>query len=33
VELLELPDAGHVPWLDRPDVIDYVVSFLDAASG
>jgi pimeloyl-ACP methyl ester carboxylesterase len=32
-ELLELPEAGHVPWLDRPDVIDSVVNFLDAASG
>ncbi len=31
-ELLELPDAGHVPWLDRPDVVDRVVSFLNAPS-
>jgi pimeloyl-ACP methyl ester carboxylesterase len=30
-ELLELPDAGHVPWLDRPDVIDRVVSFLGSS--
>jgi pimeloyl-ACP methyl ester carboxylesterase len=29
-ELLELPDAGHWPWLDRPDVIDSVVRFLGA---
>jgi pimeloyl-ACP methyl ester carboxylesterase len=29
-ELVELPDAGHVPWLDRPDVVDRVVSFLNA---
>ena len=32
-ELLELPDAGHWPWLDRPDVVDRVVGFLGAASG
>ena len=30
-ELLELDDAGHWPWLDRPDVIDRVVEFLAAA--
>jgi pimeloyl-ACP methyl ester carboxylesterase len=29
-ELIELPDAGHWPWLDRPDVIDRVVEFLSA---
>jgi pimeloyl-ACP methyl ester carboxylesterase len=29
-ELLELPDAGHWPWLDRPDVIDRVVGFLSS---
>ncbi len=29
-ELLELPDAGHVPWLDRPDMVDRVVDFLNA---
>jgi pimeloyl-ACP methyl ester carboxylesterase len=27
-ELLELPDAGHWWWLDRPDAIDRVVAFL-----
>jgi pimeloyl-ACP methyl ester carboxylesterase len=31
-ELLELPDAGHWPWFDRPDTIDAVVSFLGGAS-
>jgi pimeloyl-ACP methyl ester carboxylesterase len=31
VELIELPDAGHWPWFDRPDVIDRVAGFLTAA--
>lgn len=31
-EFLELPDAGHVPWLDRPDVVDQVAGFLGAAT-
>jgi pimeloyl-ACP methyl ester carboxylesterase len=30
-ELLELPDAGHWPWLDRPDAIARVVEFVRAA--
>jgi pimeloyl-ACP methyl ester carboxylesterase len=29
-ELVELTDAGHTPWLDRPDVLDRVVDFLSA---
>jgi pimeloyl-ACP methyl ester carboxylesterase len=29
-ELLELADAGHTPWLDRPDVVERVVDFLSA---
>jgi pimeloyl-ACP methyl ester carboxylesterase len=29
-ELVELPDAGHWPWLDRPDLIDRLVEFLGA---
>jgi pimeloyl-ACP methyl ester carboxylesterase len=29
-ELVELDDAGHWPWLDRPDVIERVVDFLNA---
>jgi pimeloyl-ACP methyl ester carboxylesterase len=29
-ELVELADAGHTPWLDRPDVIGRVVDFLSA---
>jgi pimeloyl-ACP methyl ester carboxylesterase len=29
-ELLELPDAGHWPWLDRPDLIERLVGFLSA---
>jgi len=30
-EMLELPDAGHWPWLDRPDVIERVTGFLSEA--
>jgi pimeloyl-ACP methyl ester carboxylesterase len=29
-ELLELPDAGHWPWLDRPDLVTRVTDFLSA---
>jgi pimeloyl-ACP methyl ester carboxylesterase len=29
-ELMALPDAGHWPWLDRPDVVDRVAGFLGA---
>jgi pimeloyl-ACP methyl ester carboxylesterase len=29
-EVLHLPDAGHWPWLERPDVIDAIAAFLDA---
>ncbi len=29
-ELLELPDAGHWPWLDRPDLLERVAAFLGA---
>jgi pimeloyl-ACP methyl ester carboxylesterase len=32
-QLLELADAGHWPWLDRPDVIDRVVEFVGPTSG
>ncbi|HEX2129753.1 MAG TPA: alpha/beta hydrolase [Solirubrobacterales bacterium] len=28
-ELVELSDAGHWPWIDRPDVIDRVARFVD----
>lgn len=27
--LVELEDAGHWPWFDRPEAIDYAVKFLD----
>jgi pimeloyl-ACP methyl ester carboxylesterase len=30
-ELLELADAGHWPWLDRPDLIGRLVDFLSGA--
>jgi len=30
-ELDELDDAGHWPWLDRPDAIERVVDFVSAA--
>jgi pimeloyl-ACP methyl ester carboxylesterase len=29
-EVLHLPDAGHWPWLERPDVVDAIAAFLDA---
>jgi pimeloyl-ACP methyl ester carboxylesterase len=29
--LIELPDAGHWPWLDRPDAIARVVEFVNTA--
>ena len=29
-EVLRLPDAGHWPWLDRPDMITTISAFLDA---
>jgi pimeloyl-ACP methyl ester carboxylesterase len=29
-EVVHLPDAGHWPWLDRPDVIQAAVAFLTA---
>ncbi len=32
-DLLELPDAGHWWWLDRPDAIERVVSFLTEKEG
>jgi pimeloyl-ACP methyl ester carboxylesterase len=27
-ELVELPDAGHWPWVDRPDAVERVATFL-----
>jgi pimeloyl-ACP methyl ester carboxylesterase len=32
-KLIELPDAGHWAWLDRPDAIDSVVQFLGDGVG
>jgi len=29
-EVLHLHDAGHWPWLDRPDGVDRIAAFLDA---
>jgi pimeloyl-ACP methyl ester carboxylesterase len=29
-ELLELPDAGHWPWFDRPHLLDRLAEFLSA---
>jgi pimeloyl-ACP methyl ester carboxylesterase len=31
-EVLHLPDAGHWPWLDRPDVVGRVTKFLAGAA-
>jgi pimeloyl-ACP methyl ester carboxylesterase len=28
-ELLELPTAGHWPWIDAPEVVDRVIGFLE----
>lgn len=28
-ELVAVPDAGHWPWIERPDLVQRVVSFLD----
>jgi pimeloyl-ACP methyl ester carboxylesterase len=29
-DVLHLHDAGHWPWLERPDAVDRIVAFLDA---
>jgi pimeloyl-ACP methyl ester carboxylesterase len=29
-ELLELADAGHWPWLDRPEMVDRIADFVNA---
>ncbi len=31
-ELVELPDAGHWPWLDRPEVVERVTTFLNSVA-
>ncbi len=28
-ELVSVPDAGHWPWIERPDLVERVVAFLD----
>ena len=28
-EVVHVQDAGHWPWLDRPDLIDRIATFLD----
>jgi pimeloyl-ACP methyl ester carboxylesterase len=28
-ELIELPEAGHWPWIDAPEVVDRVIGFLE----
>lgn len=30
-ELVEVADAGHWPWIERPELIDRIVGFIDAA--
>jgi pimeloyl-ACP methyl ester carboxylesterase len=30
-QLLELPDAGHWPWLDRPDLVERLAGFMGGA--
>ncbi len=30
-ELVELPDAGHWPWIDQPELIERIVDFLSSA--
>ena len=30
-EVVHLPDAGHYPWLDRPDAIDRAAAFLEGS--
>jgi pimeloyl-ACP methyl ester carboxylesterase len=32
-ELLELPDAGHWPWIDAPELVDRVIRFLETDEG
>jgi pimeloyl-ACP methyl ester carboxylesterase len=28
-ELIELPEAGHWPWIDAPETLDRVIRFLE----